>query len=263
MSSLLAKLDGRGVLTLSLNRPEVHNAFDADLVAEITRRLEEAGRQPQVRLVVMTGIGSSFSAGADLRWMRAMAAASEQENEGDALRLAAMLRTLNYLERPTVARVNGPTFGGGLGLVACCDITVAAESASFGLTEARLGLAPAVISPYVMRRIGEGNARRYFQSGERFDAHRAEALGLLQQVVPDAALDSTVAAIIDQLLQSGPEALVASKRLVFSIAGHDRDSQRRLDQHTAGLIARLRVSAEGQEGLNAFLEKRPPCWAGE
>jgi methylglutaconyl-CoA hydratase len=260
VSSILAKLDARGVLTLSLNRPQVHNAFDAGLVGVLTRHLEEAGRDPQVRVVVLTGNGPSFSAGADMRWMRAMADASAADNERDALQLAAMLRTLNYLERPTVARVNGPAFGGGLGLVACCDVTVAAESASFGLTEARLGLAPAVMAPYVLRRIGEGNARRYFQSAERFDAHRAQTLGLLQEVVPDASLDSAVTAIVDRLLLSGPDALVASKQLIFAVTGNGPERQRHLDEYTAGLIARLRVSAEGQEGLTAFLDKRHPDW---
>jgi methylglutaconyl-CoA hydratase len=263
VNGLLQQLDGRGVLTLTLDRPKVHNAFDAGLVAALADALEAAGQDSQVRIVVLTGAGASFSAGADMRWMRNMAEADEAENERDALQLARMLRILNYLDRPTVARINGSAYGGGLGLVACCDITVAAETAVFGLTEARLGLAPAVISPYVFRRIGEASARRYFQSGERFDAERARAIGLVQEVTAEAALDAAVADITAQLLASGPDALLTCKRLVFAIAGQDREKQLRLDEYTARLIARLRVSAEGQEGMAAFLEKRRPAWIEE
>jgi len=260
MSNLLHELDDRGVLRLALNRLEVHNAFDDDLVGALTEALERAEENRDVRIVVLTGEGPDFSAGADLNWMRGMVDASEQENEQDALQLARLMRRLNYLDRPTVARVNGAAFGGGLGLVACCDIAIAADSARFGLTEATLGLAPAVISPYVLRCIGERQARRYFISGERFGAEQALAIGLLHGVVPADGLDERVDEVIGRLLKAGPQAQRHGKRLAFTAAGHDRDRQRVLDQHTAKLIAAIRVSDEGQEGLAAFLEKRSPGW---
>lgn len=262
MSRLRVEQDNRGVRTLTLNRPEVHNAFDDQLIGELVDALAAAGQDASVRVVVLTGSGPSFSAGADLEWMRAQVHASEHDNEHDALRLASLMRTLNYLDRPTVARVNGSAFGGGLGLIACCDMTLAAADATFGLTEARLGLAPAVISPYVYRRIGEGAARRYFMTGERFDAATAMRLGLIQQSVPREALDASLDALLDELLRSGPQAMLECKRLVFAVAGHDAEQQLTLDEYTARLIARLRVSAEGQEGLAAFLEKRRPGWMG-
>lgn len=260
MSSLNSHLDERGVLRLALNRPEVHNAFDHHLVGALTEALTRAEQDRAVRIVVLTGEDPCFSAGADLNWMRSMAKASEQENEQDALQLARLMRRLNYLDRPTLARVNGAAFGGGVGLVACCDIALAADEAMFGLTEATLGLAPAVIAPYVMRCIGERQARRYFLSGERFDAQRAQAIGLVHETVPAATLDTQLDALLDRLLKAGPVAQRQCKRLAFTVAGHDRDQQRALDGHTAKLIAELRVSAEGQEGLAAFLEKRRPEW---
>lgn len=260
MGNLSRRLDERGILALTLDRPELHNAFDDALIGSLTAALLEAERDPAVRIVVLTGAGPSFSAGADLNWMRRMAFATEEENEHDALALAGLMRTLNYLNRPTIARVNGPAFGGGVGLIACCDVTIATDSARFGITEARLGLAPAVISPYVYRRIGERHARRYFLSGERFDAGRAREIGLIQEVVSELALDGAVERNIRHLLRSGPSAVLACKRLAFRNAGHDADRQLELDQETARLIARLRVSAEGQEGLTAFLDKRPPSW---
>jgi methylglutaconyl-CoA hydratase len=260
MEHLRTTLDKRGVLTLTLDRAELHNAFDDALIGSLTAALLEAERDPAVRVLVLTGAGPSFSAGADLNWMQRMARATEEENEHDALALAGLMRSLNYLNCPTVARVNGSAFGGGVGLIACCDITIAVDGARFGITEARLGLAPAVISPYVSRRIGERHARRYFLSGERFDAGRAREIGLVQEVVPQTALDDAVERAIGALLKSGPKAVVACKRLAFLNARHDADRQLELDQETARLIARLRVSEEGQEGLAAFLEKRLPAW---
>ncbi len=238
----------------------MHNAFDDELISELIEALVAVEKDPLLRVVVLTGRGESFSAGADLNWMRTMADASEHENERDALHLARMMRLLNYLKIPTIARINGPAYGGGLGLVACCDITIAVASANFALTESRLGLAPAVISPYVYRRIGESNARRYFLSGERFSATRARRMGLIQQVVDDQELDSAVERVLGQLLKAGPYTTGHCKKLVFHAAGHDVDVQLRLDQYTARLIAHLRVSAEGQEGISAFLQKRKPSW---
>lgn len=258
--SLLLHRDENGLVTLTLNRPDVHNAFDDALIVGLTDALLQLGKDPAVRALVLTGAGPSFSAGADLNWMRSMMGASERDNEHDALQLARLLRTLNYLPVPTIARVNGAALGGGLGLVACCDIAVAAEGARFGLTETRLGLAPAIISPYVFRRIGEGQARRYFLTGERFDAQHARRIGLVHDIAAGDELDGFVARLCEGLLEGGPAAVRASKKLAFHAAGHDADAQLALDQATARLIARLRVSEEGQEGMRAFLDKRPPSW---
>ncbi|MCP4045688.1 MAG: enoyl-CoA hydratase/isomerase family protein [Gammaproteobacteria bacterium] len=260
MHTLKSSTDKRGVLTLNMHRPEVHNAFDANMIGELTAALLAADRDDSVRIVVITGSGSCFSAGADLNWMRSLVDASLEDNMSDALRLAKLMRSLNYLSKPSIARINGAAFGGGLGLIAACDITVAVDNARFGLTEAHLGLAPAVISPYVMRCIGEANARRYFLSGERFGARKALEIGLIQQLIPADQLDESVELIIKELLTSGPLAVAECKELVFEIAGHNEKSQQAIDEYTAKLIARLRVSAEGQEGLAAFLEKRKPDW---
>jgi len=261
---LKQNLDPRGVLTLKLDRPEVHNAFGEQLIAELTKVLEAAADNPAVRLLVLTGAGKSFSAGADMHWMSSMLAASADENEQDAQRLARMLRRLNYFPKPTIARINGPAFGGGVGLIACCDITIATEAAQFALTEVRLGLVPAVISPFVFRRLGESQSRRLFLTAERFDARTAQQLGLVQMVVAESELDNELDAAINTqielLLQGGPTAIKHAKRLVFSVAGHDNTRQRQIDEDNARLIARLRVSEEGQEGLRAFLEKRLPSW---
>lgn len=260
MQTLITKIDDRGVLTLTMNRPGVFNAFDAEMIAELTMALKSAASDDDVRLVVITGSGNCFSAGADLNWMRSLVNASLEDNEADAMRLAKLMRCLNYLPKPTIAMVNGAAFGGGVGLIAACDIRIAVEGAHFGLTEARLGLAPAVISPYVIRCMGESNARRYFLSGERFVASKAQGFGLLHETVSPDALESSVEEVISGLLKSGPEAVKQSKQLVFEISGNGKKIQKALDGYTSRLIARLRVSAEGQEGLSAFLEKRKPDW---
>ncbi|KAF1688216.1 enoyl-CoA hydratase [Pseudoxanthomonas broegbernensis] len=248
------------VLRLRLNRPQLHNAFDAGLIAALTAALHAAGVDDAVRAVVLAGEGPSFSAGADLQWMRGMAAASQDANRADALELARLMRTLDELPKPTIARVQGPAFGGGVGLVACCDIAIGAPQARFGLTEVRLGLLPAVISPYVVAAIGPRQARRWFATGEAFDADTALRLGLLHQVVAAEDLDQAVAAQLALLDRAAPRAAAAAKALVRDAApGADATAQ---DRANADLIARLRVSAEGQEGLAAFLEKRPPAWAG-
>jgi len=246
-----------------MNRPEVHNAFDADMIRELTAALKDADQNEAVRMVVITGAGSCFSAGADLNWMRSLVNASQDENEHDAMRLADLMRQLNYLSKPTIARINGAAFGGGVGLIAACDITIAVENARFGLTEARLGLAPAVISPYVIRRIGEACARRYFLSGERFDSQMAYDIGLIQQTAAENELEDVVEDTINQVLKSGPAAVSHGKQLIFEIAGHNANSQKLTDEITTRLIARLRVSDEGQEGLTAFLDKRKPGWIKE
>jgi methylglutaconyl-CoA hydratase len=255
--SLTLHRDG-AVARLRLDRPQLHNAFDAALIAALTDALALLGADPQVRVVVLEGAGASFSAGADLNWMRGMAAASEAENRDDALALARLLRTLDALPKPTIARVHGAAFGGGVGLVAACDIAIGVPEAKFGLTESRLGLLPAVISPYVIAAIGARQARRWFATAEIFDAGEARRIGLLHEVVDAAALDTAVQRQIDLLLKAGPVAAASAKALVRDVvAGSDAVA---IDQANAALIARLRVSAEGQEGIGAFLEKRKPAW---
>lgn len=246
------------VARLRLNRPALHNAFDAALIAGLTAVLEGLAGDDGVRVVVLEGAGASFSAGADLNWMRGMAAASEQENRDDSLALARLMRVLDELPRPTIARVHGAAFGGGVGLVACCDIAMGAEGAKFGLTESKLGLLPAVISPYVIAAIGARQARRWFATAEVFDAAQAQRIGLLHEVVAADALDAAVERQVGLLLKAGPVASAQAKALVRDIAGRrDRDA---IDADNAALIARLRVSPEGQEGLSAFLDKRAAAW---
>jgi methylglutaconyl-CoA hydratase len=255
--SLTLHRDG-AVARLRLDRPQLHNAFDAALIAALTDALALLGADPQVRVVVLEGAGASFSAGADLNWMRGMAAASEAENRDDALALARLLRTLDALPKPTIARVHGAAFGGGVGLVAACDIAIGVPEAKFGLTESRLGLLPAVISPYVIAAIGARQARRWFATAEIFDAGEARRIGLLHEVVDATALDTAVQRQIDLLLKAGPIAAASAKALVRDVvAGTDATA---IDRANAALIARLRVSAEGQEGIGAFLEKRKPAW---
>ena len=256
--AVLSIEDRGGVRTLRMQRPTLHNAFDPPLIAALTAALEDIARTPAVRVVVLAGDGASFSAGADLQWMRGMATASEAENRHDAEALARLMRRLDELPRPTLARVHGAAYGGGVGLVACCDIAIGSREARFGLTESRLGLLPAVISPYVIAAIGARQARRWFATAETFDAPTAQAIGLLHQVVAPEDLDAAIARQVRLLLSAGPHAAAAAKVLVRDVAaGHDRD---RLDRDNAALIARLRVSAEGQEGLSAFLDKRTPAW---
>lgn len=259
MSAILAT-DRGAVRQIALNRPEVHNAFDDALIAELTRALVEAGRDDAVHAVVLTGTGASFSAGADLHWMRGMAAASEDANREDSLRLAALVRTLQFCPKPTIARVNGAAYGGGVGLVAACDIAIGGDGAKFGLTEVKLGLVPAVISPYVVAAIGVRQARRLFLTGEVFDAAEACRIGLLHRVVPAEALDDAVEFTLKLLAKAGPQAQREAKQLALRMGGIDERDAGRIDAENAELIARLRVSAEGQEGLGAFLEKRAPAW---
>lgn len=249
-----------GIARLALARPQVHNAFDDALIAELTAALQALDADPAVRAVVLTGDGSTFSAGADLGWMRRMARASEQENLEDSLRLAALMRTLNFLSKPTIARVNGSAYGGGVGLVACCDLAIGVETAKFSLSEVKLGLVPAVISPYVIAAIGPRHARRLFTGAEVIEAPEAREVGLLHQVVPAAELDATVERALHFWAKGGPVAQREAKQLALRMAGMTPGSAARTDADNAALIARLRVSPEGQEGLTAFLDKRPPTW---
>ena len=260
MPSAVLTTDRAGVRTLAMHRPEVHNAFDDALIAELTAAVEDAGRDPAVRVVVLTGSGASFSAGADLNWMRGMAGASEQENRDDSLRLARLMRSLQFCPKPTVARVNGAAYGGGVGLVACCDIAIGVDGAKFALSEVKLGLVPAVISPYVIAAIGLREARRWFVSGEVFDAAEAQRIGLLHAVVAGAELDEAIERQLHFLAKAGPLAQREAKQLALRIAGADPATAERIDTQNAELIARLRVSPEGQHGLGAFLDKRAPSW---
>jgi methylglutaconyl-CoA hydratase len=261
MTESLVKQQSGAVLRLRLNRPELHNAFDDALIAALTTALRQAATDPAVRVVVLEGAGASFSAGADLNWMRGMAAASEADNRADALALAALMRTLDELPKPTLARVHGAAFGGGVGRVACCDIAIGVPAAKFGLTESRLGLLPAVISPYVIAAIGARQARRWFASAELFDAATAVQIGLLHRCVAAEELDAAIEHQIALLLKAGPLAAAGAKQLVARVAG--RTDGALLDDENAALIARLRTSAEGQEGLAAFLGKRAPTWTAE
>jgi methylglutaconyl-CoA hydratase len=244
------------IARIELCRPEVHNAFDDVLIAALIDVLEPLALDESVRVVVLTGAGASFSAGADLQWMRRMAAASEAENRSDAEQLARLMRVLAFFPKPTIARINGAAFGGGVGLIACCDIAIAIDTARFGLTEARLGLAPAVISPYVIDAIGARQARRWFQTAELFDAAQAWRMNLVHEVVTADQLDPACERVIKALLTNGPAAVGECKRLVDRISGRSLNDQLTIDAQNAALIARLRVSTEGQEGLAAFLEKR-------
>lgn len=257
-SSLTVDVDARGVATVTLDRPALHNAFDDALIAALTDALRSLGRDEAVRVVVLAARGKSFSAGADLDWMRRTAGYSREENLRDAEALAALMRTLDGLPRPTVAVVQGPAYGGGVGLVACCDVAVASTAATFCLSEVRLGLAPAVISPYVVAAIGPRAARRYALTAERFDAAEARRLGLVHEAVAPEALEAAAGRIVAALLAGGPRAVAAAKALVARVARAPLDDG--LVAETAERIAALRASEEGREGLSAFLEKRTPGW---
>ena len=246
------------VATLRMNRPDVHNAFDDALIAALTVEMVRLEQLPAVRVIVLAANGKSFSAGADLNWMRRMAKYSRTDNLRDAEALAGLMRTLAGISKPTIARVQGAAFGGGVGLVACCDIAIASSDATFSLSEVRLGLIPSVISPYVIAAIGEREARRYFLTAERFDAVEARRIGLVHEVTDAAALDATIARIVGHLLKGGPQALGAAKKLIADVSRRPMDEK--LAKETASRIASIRVEREGQEGLAAFLDKRAPDW---
>ncbi|MEP6510105.1 MAG: enoyl-CoA hydratase-related protein [Dokdonella sp.] len=249
-----------GIATITLNRAHVHNAFDNTLIADLSAALEDCERDAAVRFVVLTGVGASFSAGADLNWMRGMAQASEAENRADSLRLAKLMRSLNFLSKPTLARVNGSAYGGGLGLIACCDIAIGVDNAKFSLSEVKLGLVPAVISPYVIAAIGMRQSRKFFISGEVFDAATAARIGLLHEAVAPDQLDAAVERALHFLAKGGPLAQAEAKQLALRVGGMTREHAERTDTLNADLIAHLRVSPEGQHGLAAFLDKRAANW---
>ena len=254
----MEEIDDDGIARITLTRPEVHNAFNDTLIAELTTALHGLGTDTRVHAVVLAAQGRNFSAGADLKWMQRTAGYSEKQNLEDARALARLMRTLNELPKPTLALVQGRALGGGVGLVACCDIAVAAETANFTLSEVKLGLVPAVIAPYVVAAMGERAARRYILSAETFTARQALALGLVHEVVPDEALEDAGLRILRALLKGGPEAQVAAKDLIFAVTRRPIDEA--VIEDTAARIARQRASEEAREGIRAFLGKRNPSW---
>ncbi|HVV69069.1 MAG TPA: enoyl-CoA hydratase/isomerase family protein [Gammaproteobacteria bacterium] len=250
--------DERGVATITLNRPELHNAFDDALIKNLITILQQLQNNAEVKVVVLAAAGKSFSAGADLNWMKRMSGYSYAENLKDAQALSELLQTLKLLKQPTIARVQGATFGGGVGLVACCDMAVASNKASFCLSEVKFGLIPAVISPYVLATIGERAMRRYALTAEIISAEEAQRLGLVSVVTTPEQLDTALQELLHYLLQNSPQAVSAAKALINRVSSNPYD-ERHLQLNTEA-IATIRVSPEGQEGLNAFLTKRKPAW---
>lgn len=261
MSHIILEIDGPlGIVTL--NNPDKHNAFDDVLINDLTTAFQSLDVNAAVRAVILSAVGKSFSAGADLNWMKRVAASSQEDNLRDATALGKLMRTLHGLSKPTIARVQGAALGGGVGLVACCDIAIGSSRASFSLSEARLGLIPAVISPYVIAAIGERAAHRYFLTAERFDAAEAFRLGLLHELAPDDdAMDDKINDIVTALLLCGPQAITESKHLISAVANQRIDDVVVAD--TTQRIARVRSSIEGKEGVSAFLDKRKANWVIE
>lgn len=255
---VLLDIDERGVATVTLNRPEKHNAFDDDLIAQLTVIFKQLGEDKQVRAVILAAKGRSFCAGADVNWMKRMADYTFEENVADAKKLAEMLWHLNYMPKPTIARVQGAAFGGAVGLIACCDMAVGSKMSKFCLSEVKLGLIPATISPYVIAAMGERIARRYFVTAEVFSARRARRLGLLSETVTEEELDGCIEELLQNILKNGPNAVAAAKQLVFDVGSQPCEEE--IMEKTCLRIATVRVSGEGQEGLSAFLEKRKPNW---
>jgi methylglutaconyl-CoA hydratase len=255
---LLFQTDGRGVARLTLNRPEHRNALDGELIGALLARIEAIESDPEVRVLVLTGAGGAFCSGADIDWMRARLVDTPEANRAHAGTLADLMQRLNGLAKPTIARIQGPAYGGGVGLITCCDIAIAADSAVFALSEARLGLAPAVIAPYVIAAVGQRQARRLFLTAARVDAQEAQRLGLVHRVVPAEHLDEAVEAEVGCLLAGGPEALAHCKRRALKDVPIEAERTA-----SAELLARLWTSDEAREGLSAFLEKRKPRWDDE
>lgn len=247
-----------GIATVTLNRPEVHNAFNEVVIGDLTDILRKAGEDKNVRVVLLRGNGKSFCAGGDLNWMRRMADYNHDQNVKDAERLGTLLKTLNNLPKPTIGLVHGNAFGGGVGLAACCDITIAEKTAQFSLSEVRIGIIPSVIAPYVIAAMGQNQSRRYFLTGERFDGITAERVDLIDEAVEPGTLDEACGKIIEQLLLGAPSAQVRGKKVILEIC--DQPITDEIIRYTVEQIAEARASAEGKEGLSAFLEKREPSW---
>lgn len=249
------------VATIWMNRPEVFNAFNEQLIADLGQACQMLDADASVRVVVLAGRGKHFSAGADLNWMRRAAQGSEADNLEDARRFARMLRTLSGMSKPTIARIQGAALGGGTGLAAACDMAVASSDAVFSTSEVKFGIIPAVISPYVLRAIGPRHALRYFQSAERISAERALAIGLINEVAPGDKLDAVLAGLIEPLLAGAPSAQKAAKELIAAVHGQPIDDG--VMEATAQRIAAQRATAEGRDGVAAFLDKRPPEWLAD
>lgn len=256
-NTISVTVDKRGVATLLLNRPERHNALNDELIREVTEAAQQLDADPKVRVVVLTGAGESFCAGGDLKWMQGILNLSRAERVADSAKLAKMLRTLNELSKPLIGRINGQAFGGGTGMMAVCDITIAAESANFALTETRLGLTPANISTFVVGKMGRANARRTFLNARPLTAQKAKEVCLVDEVVPNAELDAAVEKEIGYCLQCGPGAIAATKKLIFFVDSHDTDT---CVHYTANLLADTWESEEGQEGIRCFFNKETPSW---
>lgn len=256
--TVLTAIDGRGIARITLNRPDVRNAMNEQFIEELTDAFDTLGNDAAVRAIVITGAGKGFCAGGDLGWMRRTADYSVEQNRADAQKLGRMLNRMNTNPKPTVGLINGHAFGGGVGVVACCDIAIASTAAKFSLSEVRLGLTPATISPYVVRKIGAAHARRYFLTAEVFDAQRAEAINLVHAVAEPDDLEAKGAGFIDLLLLGGPNGQRVSKDLIFQVS--DRRVDADLIDWTSRLIADTRATDEGKEGASAFLEKRKPAW---
>jgi methylglutaconyl-CoA hydratase len=252
---------GGGVETVTLNRPDVRNAFNDEVIAELTAVFSQLARRSEVRCVVLTGNGSAFCAGADLNWMKRMAGYSREENVEDASHLARMLEVIHNCPKPTVARVQGDVYAGGMGLVAACDMAVSVDTAQYCLSEVKLGLIPATISPYVIRAMGVRASHRYFLTAERFSAAEALRVGFVHEVVTADQLDAAVGRITEALVSAGPEAVKACKKLLHDVAGHEITA--RLVRRTVEGIADIRASDEGREGVQSFLGKRKPNWLPE
>jgi methylglutaconyl-CoA hydratase len=257
--TVLLNIDDRGVATITLNRPDLHNAFNDEVIARLTRLFAEVTANKKIRAMVLASTGASFSAGAELGWMKRAATFTYEENLADARKIAQMMDDLARIPKPTIALVQGAAYGGGVGLVSACDIVIAIATATFSLSEVKLGLIPATISPHVVAAIGARQAKRYFTTAERFDGVTAQRIGLVHEIVgAPEDLGATRDRILSQILQAGPEAVAAAKDLVFAVAGQPINPE--LMDDTARRIADRRMSAEGQEGLSAFLEKRKPNW---
>lgn len=257
MPSITISMTGH-CATVTLNRPEVRNAFNDEVIAELTQAFSQLGQDPEVRAIVLAAEGTAFCAGADLNWMRRMADYSQTENLLDAAQLAEMLRVIYTCPKPTVARIQGDVYAGGMGLVAACDMAVSVNTANYCLSEVKLGLYPATISPYVIRAMGARAAHRYFLTAERFDAAEALRIGFVHSVVPAERLDAQVAQITQALVNASPNAVKECKTLLHDVAGKDIDAA--LIAHTVQGIAGIRASAEGKEGVQSFLQKRKPNW---
>lgn len=245
------------VSRITLNRPEVHNAFDATMISELCDAFQKVDDDESIRIVILTGRGKSFCSGADLKWLKEIIHYTFEQNLEESLQLAEILHQIYMLPKPIVAMVNGTAIGGGTGLLSACDIAVASEEAKFGLSEVKIGLVPAAISPYVIRKIGESKAREYFLTGKRISASKALEIGLINEVVPPDRLEKHVEELVGSLLTSGPEAMASCKELIFNVP---RMSIEEAKMYTAKMIANLRVSDEGQEGMAAYFEKRKPKW---